>query len=71
MGRRYPNPAVTGTRSNFSSLLDMGRVTSKYCGVGYGDGEGKTRPHPRPIAMPNSISHGGVCRTRILTYGST
>jgi len=44
-------------RFNFSSPLDMGRVTSKYIRTGYENGECKTRPH-RPIAMPscNNIS---------------
>jgi len=33
-----------GMRFNFSTLFDMGKVTSKYMGVGYEDGEGKIRP---------------------------
>jgi len=33
-------------RFNFSSQLDMGRVTGKYMRIGDGDGEGKTHPHP-------------------------
>jgi len=36
-------------RFNFSSPLDMGRVTDKYIEVGNGDGEGKTRSHPAPL----------------------
>jgi len=47
-----PNPSGIGMRFNFSSPLDMGRVTGKYVRIGYGDGEGKTCPPPRPIAMP-------------------
>jgi len=35
-------------RFNFSSLLDMSRVTGKYMGVG--DGEGKTHLHPAPLS---------------------
>jgi len=45
----YPNPPGKGMRFNFSSLLDMSRVTGKYIRIGYGDGEGKTRPHPAPL----------------------
>jgi len=36
-------------RFNFSSPLGVGRVTSKYMGIGDGDEEGKTRPHPAPL----------------------
>jgi hypothetical protein len=41
MGREYPNPLGTGMRFNFSSPLNMCKVTSKYLGVGYRIGEGK------------------------------
>ena len=54
MGRRYPNPSGTGMGFNFSSPLGMGRVTSKYLRIGYGDGEGKTRPHPAPLPCLNT-----------------
>jgi len=50
MGREYPSPLGMGMRFNFSSPLNLGRVTGKYMGVGDGDGEGKTRPHPAPLA---------------------
>jgi len=36
-------------RFNFSSPLDMVRVTCKYMRIGYGDGECKTCPHPAPL----------------------
>jgi len=49
MGRGYPNPSGMGMGFTFSSPLDMGRVTSKYMRIGYGDGECKTRPHPAPL----------------------
>jgi len=45
----YPNPSGTGMRFNFSSPLGMGRVTSKYMRIEYGDGEDKTCPHPAPL----------------------
>jgi len=38
----YPNLSGTGMRFDFSSLLEMGRVTYKYLRVRYADGEGKT-----------------------------
>jgi len=46
MGRVYSNPSRMGMRFDFSSPLNMGRVTGKYMGVEYEDREGKTRPHP-------------------------
>jgi hypothetical protein len=49
MRRGYPNPSETGMRYDFSSPLDMGRVTGKYMRVRYGDGEGKTCPHSAPL----------------------
>ena len=45
----YPNPSGTGMGFNFSSPLDMGRVTDKYVRIGYGDRKCKTRPHPAPL----------------------
>jgi len=50
MGRGYPNPSETGMRFNFSSPLDMSRVTGKYMRFRYGGGQGKTRPHPAPLS---------------------
>jgi len=46
MGGGYPNPSGTGMRFNFSSPLDMGRVTGKYLRIGYEDG--KVKPVPTP-----------------------
>lgn len=43
---RSPNPSETGMRFDFSSPLNMNRVTGKYMRIGYGDGEDKTRLHP-------------------------
>jgi len=55
----YLNPSGVGMRFDFSSMLGIGRITSKYMEVGYGEGEGegegKTRPHPRPIVMLNYV----------------
>jgi len=56
MGQGYPNPSGTGMRFNFSSPLDMSRVTGKYMKIGYKDGEGKTRPHPAPFPCLHSAS---------------
>ncbi|AES89676.1 hypothetical protein MTR_4g078450 [Medicago truncatula] len=50
MAREYPNPLGTVMGFNFSSLLDMSRVTGKYMGVEDGDGEDKTRPHPASLS---------------------
>ena len=49
MGREYPNPLGTGMRFNFSSPLNIGRVTDKYMGVNDEDGNDNTRPHPTPL----------------------
>ena len=38
-----PEPSGTRTRFNFSSPLDMCRVTGKHTRIGYGDEECKTR----------------------------
>jgi len=53
MRRGYSNPSETVTGFNFSSLLDMSRVTDKCFGVGYGNTEGKIRPYPVPLPCLN------------------
>ena len=45
MKRVYPNPSEMRMRFDFSSLLDIDRVTGKYIRVWHGDREGKTRSH--------------------------
>jgi len=37
MGWGYPNPSRTGIEFNFSSSLDMSKITGKYMIIGYGD----------------------------------
>jgi len=54
MGRGYPNPSGTGMEFNFSSPLDMDKITGKYMRIRYGDVTCKTRPHP--IVMPTCTS---------------
>lgn len=51
MGMRqgYPNPSETGMRFDFSSPMNICRVTYKYMRIRYGDGEGKTCPQPTPL----------------------
>lgn len=61
MGWGYSNPEGAGipnlsgmeTRFDISSPLGMGRVTSKYMAIRYGDGEGKICPYP--IDMLNYV----------------
>jgi hypothetical protein len=74
MGRGYLNLSGTGMRFNFSSLLDMSRVTSKYLGVGYGDGEGKTHPHPSQLSSLSMITPLTIINNDVLvndTYFAT
>jgi len=54
MGRGYLNPSGTWMRFDFSSPLDMSRITDKNIEVGYGDGEGKTYPKPAQLSCLNS-----------------
>jgi len=64
MRRGYPNPSRMGMGFNFSSSLDMGRVTGKYIRIGYGDEECKTRPHLTPLpCLPYLLVTGNFIRT--------
>jgi len=54
MSRGYPNPLGTEMRYNFSSPLNIGRVTCKYIKVGDENGEGKIRPHHTPLSCLNT-----------------
>jgi len=42
----YPNPLETGMRFDFSSRLDLSKITGKYMRVEYGDMEGITHHIP-------------------------
>jgi len=48
-GAGIPEPVGDGMRFNFSSMLGMDRVTSKYMRIRYVDGKCKTRPHPASL----------------------
>lgn len=52
MNRGYPNSSEMGMGFEYSSPLNMYRITGKYLLIGYGDGEGETHPPPRLIVMP-------------------
>jgi len=72
MRRGYLNPSGTGMRFNFSSPLDMGRVTGKYMRIGYGDGECQTRPHPAPLPCLNEVrSNIDPIKRRIYDFNNT
>jgi len=48
-GRRYPNLSEMGMRFDFSSPLEIGRVTGMYMRIWYANEEGKTHPYPAYI----------------------
>jgi len=61
MRRGYPNPSGTGMRFNFSSPLDIYKVTDKYIKIGYKDREGKTHPHSTHCHAYSSICVSTKC----------
>jgi len=63
MRREYPNPLGTRVRFNFSSPLNMSRITNKYMRVGDGDGVRQNPSPPRPIAMLTYISFYKITKT--------
>jgi len=61
--RRISGSSETGMGLNFSSQMNMDRVTGKYTRVGYENEESKIRPHPALLPFDHDTS---LAKTQVL-----